>query len=53
MKYAVQMGPGAMIYIPGFIKIGLAIQKLMGWGEHKAWRSHKPTIIFFKIRKVG
>jgi hypothetical protein len=30
MEYAVQMGSGAMIYIPGFIKIGLGIQKLIG-----------------------
>jgi hypothetical protein len=31
MKYAVEMGSGAMIYvyIPGFIKIGSGIQKLM------------------------
>jgi hypothetical protein len=32
MKYAVEMGSGAMIYIPSFIKIGLGIQKLiLGW----------------------
>jgi hypothetical protein len=29
MKHAVEMGSGATIYIPGFIKIGLTIQKLM------------------------
>jgi hypothetical protein len=29
MKYAVEMGLGAMIYIPSFIKIGSVIQKLM------------------------
>jgi hypothetical protein len=29
MKYAVEMGSGAMIYIPGFLKIGSDIQKLM------------------------
>jgi hypothetical protein len=27
MKYAVEMGSGAMISIPGFIKIGSGIQK--------------------------
>jgi hypothetical protein len=32
MKYADEMGSGAMIYIPSFIKIGSVIQKLMGWG---------------------
>jgi hypothetical protein len=30
MNDAVEMGSGAMIYIPSFIKIGLGIQKLMG-----------------------
>jgi hypothetical protein len=33
MKYAVETGSGAMIYIPSFIKIGSAIRKLMGRGE--------------------
>jgi hypothetical protein len=28
MKYAVEMGSGAMIYIPSFIKIGSGMQKL-------------------------
>jgi hypothetical protein len=32
MKYAFEMGSGAMIYIPGFMKIGSEIQKLMGGG---------------------
>jgi hypothetical protein len=35
MKYAVEMGSGAKIYIPSSIKIGSAIQKLMGGGEDK------------------
>jgi hypothetical protein len=29
MKYAVEMSSGVMIYIPGFIKIGSVIQKLI------------------------
>jgi hypothetical protein len=29
MKYAVEMGLLAMMYTPGFIKIGSGIQKLM------------------------
>jgi hypothetical protein len=29
MKYAVEMGSGAMISIPSFIKIGSDIQKLI------------------------
>jgi hypothetical protein len=35
MKYAVEMGSGAMIYIPSFIKIGVGIQKLIGRGIHR------------------
>jgi hypothetical protein len=27
MKYAVEMGSGAMIYVPSFIKIGSGIRK--------------------------
>jgi hypothetical protein len=30
MKYGVQMGSGAMIYIPSYIMIGSSIKKLMG-----------------------
>jgi hypothetical protein len=29
MQYAVEMGSGAMTYIPSFIKSGLGIQKLI------------------------
>jgi hypothetical protein len=34
MKYAVEMGSGAMTYIPSLIKIGSDIQKLTG-GIHR------------------
>jgi hypothetical protein len=37
MKYAVEMDSGAMIYIPYFIKIGSAIQKLIGRDTQTAW----------------
>jgi hypothetical protein len=30
MKYAVEMGSGALIYIPSFIEAGSGIQKLIG-----------------------
>jgi hypothetical protein len=47
MKYAVEMGSGAMIYIPSFIKIGSGTRKLTrGTHRHTAWGSHKPTFIF-------
>jgi hypothetical protein len=29
MKYAVEMGSGAMIYVPSFIKIGSGVQKFI------------------------
>jgi hypothetical protein len=32
MKYAVKVGPGAMIYMPGFIKTSSGILKLMARG---------------------
>jgi hypothetical protein len=35
MKYAVEMGSGAVIYIPSFIHIGSGIQKLMGGRIHR------------------
>jgi hypothetical protein len=31
MKYAVEMGSGAVIYIPSFIKIGSAMLKIFPW----------------------
>jgi hypothetical protein len=50
MKYAVEMGSGAMIYVPSFINVGLGIQKLMGGytDTQTAWISQKPTFIFSK-----
>jgi hypothetical protein len=36
MKQAVDMGSGAMMYIPSFIKTGSGIQKLIG-------RTHRNT----------
>jgi hypothetical protein len=30
MKYTVEVGIGALMYVPIFIKIGSAIQKLIG-----------------------
>jgi hypothetical protein len=52
-NYAVEMGSGAVIYLPSCIKIGSGIQKLIGGDTQTARWSHKPTFIFFKIREVG
>jgi hypothetical protein len=43
MKYAVEMGLSAMLYIPSFIKIGSRIQKLM-WGDTQTHRQHGDRI---------
>jgi hypothetical protein len=57
MKYAVQMGPGAMIYILSFIQIGPRTQELIRGthietcrrtGTQTARRSHKPLLFFSK-----
>jgi hypothetical protein len=49
MKYAVEKGSGAMIYIPSFIKIGSDIQKLIEAGDTQtAWRSYKPSFSLSK-----
>jgi hypothetical protein len=48
MKHAIEMGLGAMIYIPSFIKIGSGIQKLIRGGytdTQTGCRPHKPTFI--------
>jgi hypothetical protein len=42
MKYADEMGSGAMTYIQSFIKIGSGIQKLIGGrGIHRCIESMK------------
>jgi hypothetical protein len=56
MKYAVEMGSDAMMYIQSFIKIGSGIQKLIG-GIHRHTHRQQHDLIsllyFFKLRKVG
>jgi hypothetical protein len=45
MKYSVEMGSVAMIYIPNFIKIGSGIQGVYRYRETQIqWRSHKPAV---------
>jgi hypothetical protein len=48
MKYAVEIGSVAMIYLPSFMKTGSGIPTLMGGGGYTdtqtEWRSHKPTL---------
>jgi hypothetical protein len=53
MKYAVQMGSGAMICIPSFVNYGLGIQKLIV-GTH--WHTDRMvcavSIIIFGLRRL-
>jgi hypothetical protein len=56
MKHAVELGSGAMLYIPNFIKIGSSIQKFMGGGDTQTHRRHGGLInvlFFFQIIQVG
>jgi hypothetical protein len=52
-KYADEMGSGAMIYIPSFIKIGSGIQKWMAGIHRQQGDLISLRLFFFKIRKVG
>jgi hypothetical protein len=54
MKYAVEMGSGAVIYVPIFIKIGSGIQKLIGGIQrHRQQGDLISLLFFFKIRRGG
>jgi hypothetical protein len=46
MKYAVEMGSGAVIYIPSFMKTGSNIQKLIWW-DMQTHRNHGDGISFY------
>jgi hypothetical protein len=49
MKYAIEMGSGAMIYIRIFIKIGLGIRKFMGRGfMHRHTGDLANLLLFFQ-----
>jgi hypothetical protein len=51
MKYAVEMGSGAVIYIPNFINIGSGIQKLIGGTHiqtHRRRGDHISLLLFFQ-----
>jgi hypothetical protein len=50
MKYAVQMGSSAMIYIPSLIKIGSDIQRLIG-GIHRQHGDLISLPLFFQNKE--
>jgi hypothetical protein len=54
MKYAVEMGSGAVIYVPTFIKTGSGIQKVIGKKDSQTQRQHGDRIsllLFFQNRE--
>jgi hypothetical protein len=50
MKYAVEMGSGAMIYIPSFIKIGSGIQESTR-GKYRQQDDLMSLQYFFEYKK--
>jgi hypothetical protein len=55
VKYAVEIGSGAMMYIPSFIKTHLGIQNFIG-GNTPTHRQHRDSIAYFllfKAKKLG
>jgi hypothetical protein len=51
MKYTVEMGSGAMIYIPSFIKTGSGIQKLIGvHTQNKESRHNNPSYSILSLQ---
>jgi hypothetical protein len=58
MNDAVEMGSGALIYIPSFIEIGSTIQKLVG-GIYIHTNTHRQQgdltclLLFFQNKEVG
>jgi hypothetical protein len=51
MKYAVEMSSGAMIYIPGVIKFGSVIQKLIS-ADSQPHRQHGNRIGLLEESRV-
>jgi hypothetical protein len=52
MNYAVEMGSGAMIYIPSLIKIGSGIRKLIE-RDSRIYRQHGDRISLLSFIKIG
>jgi hypothetical protein len=51
MKYAVETGSGALIYLPSFIKYGSAIQKLIKDGVHRQHGYLISLLLFFQNKE--
>jgi hypothetical protein len=53
MKYAVQMGSGAMIYVPSFIESGSGIQKPIGEIQRHRQHGDSVSLLLFLQNKVS
>jgi hypothetical protein len=51
MKYAIEVGSGAMIFIPSFIKTGSAIEKLTGGNTDPQHGDCMSLLLFFKNKE--
>jgi hypothetical protein len=53
MRHAVEMGSGAMVYIPSIIKIGSGIQKLIrGIQRHRQHGDLISLLSFFQNKEI-
>jgi hypothetical protein len=52
MEYAVEMGSGTLIYIPGFIKTSSGIRNLTGW-DTQTHRQQGDQTSHFYSSKLG
>jgi hypothetical protein len=50
MKYAVEIGSGAMTYTPSFIKIGSGVLKLIG-GIYRQYGDLISLLLFFRNKE--
>jgi hypothetical protein len=53
MKYAVEMGSDALIYMPGLIRIGSDSQKLIGWDIQTQHGDRISLLLFFQNKEKG
>jgi hypothetical protein len=54
MKYAIEMGPGAVIYVSSFIKTGSGIHKVDGGGGiHRQQGDLMIPLLFGQNKKLG
>jgi hypothetical protein len=54
MKYAVEMGSDATMYVPSFIQTGSGIQTFIKWDTqtHREHGDFISLILFFRIREI-